>query len=164
MVTLVPVLLLVFFGISLGQEEPMPIPIADDSNLFEPNIIGYTLVHVATVPQNWFQAQHIICASYNRRLVEIHNHEQNIQVQRILRKYNLTEVWTSGNDLGEEDDYRWGFGNKIVNVFWSPESWDNHGGEQDCISLVAKEMHAQNWYDRECDNKYPFICEDIPRH
>lgn len=113
---------------------------------------------VVTAPSNWYRAK-TICSSYGRILLHIYNADENIEAQELLDKYNLDNAWIGADDLEEENHFVWQNGDKVEKTFWAPDSWDRKGGSQDCVGIAKSPKHPQNWYDRECDTKYPFICE-----
>lgn len=113
---------------------------------------------VISVPSNWYRAKKI-CSSYGRSLLEIHDGDENIEAQGLLDKYTLDNAWIGADDLEEDDQFVWQNGKHVIHAFWAPDSWDGNGGGQDCVAIAKTPSHPQNWYDRECDNKYPFICQ-----
>lgn len=113
---------------------------------------------VSAIPRNWFVAREV-CISYGKSLLEIHTAEENQDAEALLQKYELKNAWIGVNDLGEEDQYHWTNGRNVLNQFWAPGSWDEKGGSQDCVAITGNEKHPKNWYDRECEDKYPFICQ-----
>lgn len=120
--------------------------------------VGNRTVLVSTINRNWFVAREV-CQSYGKVLLEIHSPKENAEAQAILEKHKLKEAWIGANDLAMDDDFKWTSGQRILNEFWAPGSYDDKGGSQDCVSIVNQQDHSHNWFDRECDNKYPFICQ-----
>lgn len=121
--------------------------------------VGGRVVFVSTVAENWFKAKNI-CLSKNMILLEILDANENIEAQNLLTFYALDNAWIGADDLAEDDEFHWQSGIKVNKAFWAPGSWDGKGGEQDCVAIAQKPKHP-NWYDRECENEYPFICQSV---
>lgn len=113
---------------------------------------------VSSVPSTWFQAK-LICQSYGRSLLEIHSAYDNIEAQELLDKYEWDNAWIGADDVAWEDQFHWQNGSKVLQTYWAPASWDGKGGSQDCVAIASIPQHPTNWFDRECENKYPFICQ-----
>lgn len=107
---------------------------------------------------NWFSARES-CMSFKMTLLEIYNAAENEDAYNLLAKYHLKNAWIGGNDLVEQDEYRWMNGTVISEMFWSPAASDLKGQYQDCITITSDSRHPTNWIDRECENTYAYICQ-----
>lgn len=125
------------------------------------DFVGGRKVWVNNQKQNFFTASEI-CRSYGLQLLEIHNSEENEQANDILKKYDFDESWIDLTDLGTDDIFVWSTnGKKAVNTFWSKDSYDGKGGEQDCVSITrAFGNPSENWFDRECLESHVFMCQE----
>lgn len=122
------------------------------------DVISGRKVKIILSPHDWFEAQET-CAWYGKRLFEIHTREENKQATDLLKKYRIIEAWFGLNDIEEDGKFVYGNGKKVRKEFWAPGSYDGRGGEQDCVTIASEPGHPTNWFDRDCKNRYPFICQ-----
>ena len=92
------------------------------------------------------------CASRGSHLVSIGSAaEQNFLVQQIGSAggdFWIGLEWTSG------DDYSWSDDSPMSFQYWADDS-TNEGGE--CFRM--REAENYKWHDRECGNKFGYICK-----
>ncbi|XP_033101796.1 galactose-specific lectin nattectin-like [Anneissia japonica] len=70
-------------------------------------------------------------------------------------------VWTSGNDIAEEEVFRWGDGSLFTYLNWAPEQPDNgqqsSGEIENCVTFFLRQK-VPMWNDAMCELERPFVC------
>ncbi|XP_053664069.1 C-type lectin 37Db-like [Anopheles marshallii] len=130
----------------------------------------------STFKLNWHKAS-AFCRSQGLFLVSINNQEQLDGVIDYVKKSGFfntdktLQMWTSGNDLGEQNQFIWtSTGERIVLDRWSVGE-PNHAKENDCIieqCVVLQHYEppvpgGANYSldDRTCHREYYFMCESL---
>ncbi|XP_041771161.1 C-type lectin 37Db-like [Anopheles merus] len=124
---------------------------------------------------NWHKAA-AFCRSQGRFLVSINSQSQLDEVIEYINKsgfFNANEsnlqLWTSGNDLGEQNQFLWtSTGERIAFDRWT-QGEPNHGRVNDCtVERCVVLQHYQNgpgatysFDDRPCEKEYFFMCESL---
>ncbi|KAK6177306.1 hypothetical protein SNE40_015432 [Patella caerulea] len=62
--------------------------------------------------------------------------------------------WFGSTDVSSEGTWNWLNGEAVNSLGWGEGSPDNYGGKQHCMVY-----DANGFYDRECSDKYHFMCE-----
>uniref|UniRef100_A0A182WCV7 C-type lectin domain-containing protein n=1 Tax=Anopheles minimus TaxID=112268 RepID=A0A182WCV7_9DIPT len=140
---------------------------------------SYQFVHLFKL--NWHKAA-AYCRSQGLFLVSIHNEAQLEGIMRYLNETgyyqneNILQVWTSGNDLGEYNQFVWtSTGERIVIDRWTRGEPNHvlHNKEkcmvEHCVALqhytTSTEVHpvpiVYSLDDRPCEWQYNFICESL---
>uniref|UniRef100_A0A182MQ36 C-type lectin domain-containing protein n=1 Tax=Anopheles culicifacies TaxID=139723 RepID=A0A182MQ36_9DIPT len=129
-----------------------------------------------TFKLNWHKASSF-CRSLGLFLVSIRNQAQldevieNVKNSEFFRVEKTLQLWTSGNDLGEEHQFIWtSTGDRIVFDRWSVGE-PNHVKLNDCtIEHCVVLQHYEpplpgganySLDDRFCQNEYFFMCESL---
>lgn len=85
-----------------------------------------------------------------------------MEAQYLLKTNKVAEAWIALTDLAEHDQYVWSTtGLRVFSTFWAKESWNDKGGEEECITITSEHQHPENWFDRVCKREYHFICQEI---
>ncbi|XP_040153001.1 C-type lectin 37Db-like [Anopheles arabiensis] len=121
---------------------------------------------------NWYKATHY-CRSRGMFLVSINNHAQLNDVIKCIQKSghmnlnNDLDMWTSGNDLGEEGQFFFSStGERVTFNRWDKGEPNNarHGMclYENCVTLHFK-LHSVNYTfgDRPCGKEKLFMCEAL---
>ncbi|EAL41799.1 AGAP007408-PA [Anopheles gambiae str. PEST] len=121
---------------------------------------------------NWYKATHY-CRSRGMFLVSINNHAQLNGVIKCIQKSghmnlnNDLDMWTSGNDLGEEGQFFFSStGERVTFNRWDKgepnNAWHGMCVYENCVTLHFK-LHSVNYTlgDRPCGKEKFFMCEAL---
>uniref|UniRef100_A0A6E8VTL4 C-type lectin domain-containing protein n=1 Tax=Anopheles coluzzii TaxID=1518534 RepID=A0A6E8VTL4_ANOCL len=128
-----------------------------------------------TFKLNWHKAS-AFCRSQGLFLVSINSQSQLDGVIEYIKKSGFftanesnIQLWTSGNDLGEQNQFLWtSTGERITFDRWT-QGEPNHGRVNDCtVERCVLLQHYQNGHgatysfdDRPCEKEYFFMCESL---
>ncbi|EAA04487.4 AGAP007410-PA [Anopheles gambiae str. PEST] len=128
-----------------------------------------------TFKLNWHKAS-AFCRSQGLFLVSINSQSQLDGVIEYIKKSGFftanesnIQLWTSGNDLGEQSQFLWtSTGERITFDRWT-QGEPNHGRVNDCtVERCVVLQHYQNGHgatysfdDRPCEREYFFMCESL---
>ncbi|XP_061574302.1 uncharacterized protein LOC133440967 isoform X2 [Cololabis saira] len=111
------------------------------------SIDASSLVHI-TEPKSWRDAQSH-CRNLASDLVSIHSEVENTVVQNLSTSGNL---W-----IGLfRDPWKWSDGSNSSFRFWKPNQ-PQYSKNQDCVAAIFKD--EGKWNDRNCNQKFSFICQ-----
>ncbi|XP_051984581.1 galactose-specific lectin nattectin-like [Xyrauchen texanus] len=105
----------------------------------------------------WIAAEKT-CLSYGSNLASVHNHEEYMFIQNMIRQqtHTSTRTWIGGNDAVSENSWLWSNGKPMNYQLWAPEQPDNYRGYEHCIEMNYGD--SSNWNDLNCFEKFPFVC------
>ncbi|XP_017771139.1 PREDICTED: C-type lectin 37Da-like [Nicrophorus vespilloides] len=114
---------------------------------------------------NWHNA-YLACKQYNMELITIDSDAEFDYIREFINSLTATNkvsVWTSGNDLGTEGEYKWmSNGRGVYSSRWHNGQPTNAGGIEDCIHF----WYFNNIYllnDAKCADNMSFICQSIKK-
>lgn len=91
---------------------------------------------------------------------------ENKELYEELARRNIQRVWIGAYGAGTRDNRTWyDIKNGVIernDQFWGPQdNNDMHGPNERCaeMRIVCNNTNDNNWYDRQCHNKNPFVCE-----
>lgn len=64
--------------------------------------------------------------------------------------------WMGLTDQDSENYWRWVDGHRVIYNNWAVGQPNNLRGREDCAAVHSD---TAQWYDRDCTEPHPFICE-----
>ena len=72
--------------------------------------------------------------------------------------YSSDEFWLGGTDSDEEGNWTWTDGTPFNYTYWASGE-GSAGITQNCLAINVRETYSGNWYDQECFESHPYVCE-----
>lgn len=108
---------------------------------------------------DWFKANST-CHDNNMSLLTIHNQDDQNLIKNLMILTNLSQIWTSGNDLNELGVFKWQDDKKIDGnsfTYWM-DSYPHIGTNHTCININV--YNFCNWENINCFTNFSFICKN----
>ncbi|XP_070210235.1 perlucin-like protein isoform X4 [Littorina saxatilis] len=110
--------------------------------------------------QNWPEAQ-MTCDVLRGNLASISNAGENGVVSKMLLASTADKAWIGLHDLVTEGHFVWTKTNRAANYTnWKRGEPNNLNGKQHCGAV----RRDQEWSDRPCSDRLPFVCETTDSH
>lgn len=96
-------------------------------------------------------------------LITIDSHDKYESVLEVLAQSKISEkwVWTSGTDLGSENNFFWTTTGKSFEYgIWHDNQPDNSGENENCVEL-SDWGDSYKFNDKDCNGKIFFVCNSI---
>ncbi|XP_051984579.1 ladderlectin-like isoform X2 [Xyrauchen texanus] len=108
-------------------------------------------------PLTWIDAE-ITCLTYGSNLASVHNPDEYIFIQNMIRQqtHTSTSTWIGGHNAVSEKSWLWSNGKPMNYQLWAPGEPSNGGGREHCIEMNFSE--SSYWNDYKCAEKKPYVC------
>merc|ERR1712126_221838 len=111
-----------------------------------------------TGSKSWYDA-HSYCEDNNGYLAEITDEGLHAAVSLWVKLINGSSwTWVGGNDIAIEGQWKWLHSDvNITETFWT----DGHPVTDNYINCLEfnPSNYPDSWFDMDCDNLRPFICQ-----
>ncbi|XP_059206964.1 C-type lectin-like isoform X2 [Centropristis striata] len=98
---------------------------------------------------NWTEAQSY-CREHHTDLASVRDQTENQKVREVIQAGGASIVW-----IGLfRDSWKWSDGSNSSFRYWLPG--EPYGDSEDCA--VTYLSYSGRWRNKNCDEKYPFIC------
>lgn len=97
-------------------------------------------------------------------LIRIDSDEKYERILQVLEESRLPEehVWTSGTDLGNENNFYWVTTGKHFELeIWHDTQPDNYLNKENCVELCTWPINSYKFNDYECNKILFFVCNSI---
>ncbi|KAK9978876.1 hypothetical protein ABG768_020614 [Culter alburnus] len=103
--------------------------------------------------ETWSRAEYK-CLSYGGNLASVHNHDEYMFIQRMIRQttHASTRTWIGGRCA--EGHWIWSDGTRMTYQIWSPGEPNDHSYEY-CTEM---NYFNGNWNDVNCHAEKPYVC------
>ncbi|XP_051984587.1 ladderlectin-like [Xyrauchen texanus] len=105
----------------------------------------------------WIDAEKT-CLSYGSNLASVHNHEEYMFIQNMIRQQtqSSTRTWLGGHDAVSENSWLWSNGKPMNFQLWAPGEPNNQEVPENCIEMNYGD--SSNLNDVRCSRNKPFVC------
>ena len=102
--------------------------------------------------KNWTAAEDF-CQQAGGHLASVPFDSTYVFILEGMNRRGLDHLWLGGNDIEEENDWKWTDCTPWGDNFWYLGEPNNAGGAEDCL-----ETRSMNWNDLSCGSELGFLC------